>query len=99
MSEIYNISDAVDELGTIKAQMANLKEQEAAIKAELILQGIEEAEGELFRLTIRQQISRKLDTALIRKLVPKALLRKAEKEVTSTVVRVTARRGVIPQAA
>jgi len=99
MSEIYNISDAVDELGTIKAQMANLKEQEAAIKAELILQGIEEAEGELFRLTIRQQISRKLDTVLIRKLVPKALLRKAEKEVTSTVVRVTARKGVTVKAA
>lgn len=91
----HNISLMVDQLGRIKASMAELKEEEAGIKATLIMLGVEEAEGDLYRATIRQQIRRVLDTALIRKLVPKALLRRAEKEVSSTVVRVTARKGVI----
>ena len=81
-------------MGLIKANIAELKEQEAAIKTKLIAAGIEEAEGSMYRVTIRTTIRRTLDTALIRKIVPKALLRKAEKEVESTMVRVSARKGM-----
>ncbi len=93
------VSQAIDELGAIKAQIANLKEQENGIKDSLINMGIHEAEGELFRVTIRETVRRSLDTALIRKLVPKLLLRQAEKESTCTTVRVTARKGILPKAA
>ena len=85
----------VDQLGVIKARIADLKTQEAALKTELILQGIKVGEGKYFRVTISTSIRRTLNTALIRKLVPKAILRKAEKEAEVTTVRVTARKGIV----
>lgn len=41
-----------DQFGHIKAQIAELEEQESAIKKQLIAMGQPEIEGELFRVTV-----------------------------------------------
>jgi hypothetical protein len=48
----HSIAALVDELGDVKAAMADLKTREDAIKAELLVRKISEAEGDLFRATI-----------------------------------------------
>lgn len=56
----------VDELGQIKAQMAELEKRESAIKKRLIEGGLSEYEGTLFRVTVAKSIRIALDTKAIR---------------------------------
>jgi len=42
----------VDQLGKVKAKIANLEKTEATLRQDIIDTGVEEAEGELFRATV-----------------------------------------------
>jgi hypothetical protein len=64
VSPLHNLTNGalVDELGTVKAQAADLKAREDALKAELIARRVTEAEGALFRATITDATRWTLDT-------------------------------------
>ena len=51
LSEFHNLSagDLADQLGTLKAEIADLEARKRTIAGELIRRGVSEAEGALFR--------------------------------------------------
>ena len=65
---LHNLSAGalVDELGSIKADLADLKAREEGLKAELIARGLPEAEGALFRATVSQGARWTLDVERVR---------------------------------
>lgn len=85
-----------DELGIIRAQMADLKEREKEIRGEFIAAGVTAVEGETFRAVVVESMRTTIDwKAVSAKLQPSRQLVTAhttEKEVVS--IRVNARRGV-----
>jgi hypothetical protein len=87
----------VDELGFIKAQAADLKRREDAIKATLQDAGITTLEGKMFRVAISEtQRAPKIDwEAIATKLGPSHQLVTAHTQEQSsfTTVRVSARKG------
>lgn len=49
---LSTITNAVDELGTIKAQIADLEERENELRQLLVDMAVPEVEGKLFRATV-----------------------------------------------
>ena len=82
-----------DELGGIKADMADLKAREDALKAELISRGLPEAEGVLFRATVTEATRWTLDTDRVKAEFGEAWYAARCKVGTVTTVRVSARTG------
>lgn len=92
---------AVDQLGHIKAQIAELEEQEKKIKAELIASGQKEHEGELFRAVIstsdregRDQIFKNKIEELVSEHLSAQFIRAHTTKTEVTSVRVSARKGI-----
>ncbi len=85
-----------DELGIIRAQMADLKDREREIRNDFIAAGIKSVEGETFRAMVVESMRTSIDwKAVSAKLKPSRQLVRAhtsEKEVIS--IRVNARRGL-----
>ncbi|HLJ18974.1 MAG TPA: hypothetical protein VKU84_02185 [Stellaceae bacterium] len=90
----YSAGDLVDELGALKADLANLKSREDAIRAELIGRGVTEAEGALFRATITEATRWTLDTDRVKAEMGQAWYEGRCKIGTATTVRVSARTGI-----
>jgi hypothetical protein len=86
-----NLTSTIDQLGVIKAQIAELKAQEEALRAVLVEQGPGAYEGELFRATVSESERSTLDMAAVRaKLSPQFI--RAHTIITDVVtVRVAAR--------
>jgi hypothetical protein len=65
---------AIDQLGIVKAQIAALAKREKAladrVKEELLTQGVQSAEGVLFRATLVVASRVCLDTTAAKKLLP-----------------------------
>ena len=93
---LHNLSvgQIADELGTVKAQAADIAARESALKAELIARGVREAEGALFRATITEATKWTLDAARIRAELGEAWCTARSKVSTVTTLRVAARTGV-----
>ncbi len=69
------LGDIVDELGQVKAQIANLEKREAELRQAIIDSGESEAEGDLFRATVSETITTKIDyKAVCEKLGPSTQL-------------------------
>ncbi len=85
---------AVDELGAIKAQIAELKAREEQIKQDLVECGVSEAEGRLFRATVSLVERETTDwKAVAQKLNPsRQLITAHTSSTTSSTVRVSARK-------
>lgn len=85
------ISSTIDELGQLKAQIAELKKREDELKDILESAGITKAEGELFRVSITESVRETLDMEAVRaKLSPQFI--RAHVIITKyTTVRVSAR--------
>ncbi len=85
-----------DELGFIRAQMADLKDRETNIRETFIEAGITAMEGETFRAVLVESLRTTINwKAVAAKLKPSRQLvtsHTSEKEVIS--IRVNARRGV-----
>lgn len=87
------ISSTIDELGQLKAQIAELKKREDELKDILESAGITKAEGELFRVSITESVRETLDMEAVRAKLSPQFIRAHTKETRYTTVRVTARKG------
>lgn len=94
--KVIEVEGLADELGFIRAQMADLKDRESEIRSTLIKSGIEKLEDDTFRALVVKSMRELIDwKAVAAKLEPSRQLVTAhtsEKEVIS--IRVNARRGV-----
>lgn len=90
-----DVAGIVDALGAIKAQIADLKKTEDALKAQLIQSGVSEADGATFRATVSVSERNVIDwKAIAEKLEPSRQLVTAHTSVSESVtVRVTARKS------
>lgn len=88
-----DLTDTVDRLGMIKAQIAELKAKEDRLRAILIESGPGAYEGEFYRATVSESERHTLDMDAVRdKLSAKWIA--AHTNVTEvTMVRVTSRNG------
>ena len=87
------ISATIDELGTLKAKIAELKKREDELKDILESAGVTKAEGELFRVTITESVRETLDMEAVRAKLSPQFIRAHTKETHYTTVRVSARKG------
>lgn len=87
------LTDRVDELGFLLAQIADLEKQAAAIKAELISAGVPVCEGDLFRATVVEQVRKTTDyKTLVAVLdIPSSWVEEHTTAKAVTSVRVTSR--------
>ena len=86
-----NLGPIVDELGRVKAMMANLAEREEALKAQLIEAGPGAYEGALFRVTVSKSERANLDLEAVRSKLSPQFLRAHTSYSPVTTVRVVAR--------
>jgi len=93
VSPLGNLSlgELVDQLGHAKAEAAEIKAHEDALKAELIARGATEAEGMLFRATVSESTRWTLDATAIREEMGAAWCDRRSKVTPTTTVRVSAR--------
>ena len=94
--KVVEVAGLADELGAVRAQMADLKDREREIRNTLIEAGVKTLEDETFRALVVESMRTLIDwKAVAAKLKPSHQLVTAhttEKEVIS--IRVSARRGV-----
>lgn len=86
-------TNPVDELGILKAQIADLTKKAEALKAELIASGVGEYDGALFRATVAEVKRSFIDADLARKHLTGKQLAKITKTCGTVAVRVTARKA------
>lgn len=88
-----NLAATIDKLGVVKAQLAELKQQENDLKQALIELGVGAYEGTFFRATVSESERATLDMDAVReKLSPQFIA--AHTNVTQvTTVRVVSRNG------
>jgi len=95
-----SIGEIVDQLGHVKAEAAEIKAREEALKAALVAKGITEAEGVLFRATVSEALRETLDSDKIREEMGPSWCALHSKIAVVTTVRVNARKGIaLPVAA
>ena len=89
-----SIGELVDQLGHAKAEAAEIKAREDALKAALIAKGITEAEGVLFRATVSEALRETLDAEKIKEEMGPSWCSAHSKIGIVTTVRVNARKGI-----
>jgi len=89
-----NLTSAIDQLGIVKAQIAELQLRESDLKAVLILQGAGPHEGEMYRATVSISTRETLDMAACRKKLSAQFIAAHTKVTDVTTIRVVARTGV-----
>jgi hypothetical protein len=82
----------VDELGTLKAQIAGLTEREKQLKAALTASGYAALEGNLYRAAITWTERATLDGDAVRALLTEEQVRQCTKVTEVISVRVSARK-------
>ncbi len=97
MTKKANTTGLADELGIIRAKMADLKDREVEIREVMIAAGISAFEDKKFRAVVVESLRTLIDwKSVAAKLEPSHQLVSAhttQKEVTS--IRVSARRGAL----
>ena len=97
MTQKANTTGLADELGIIRAKMADLKDREVEIREVMIAAGISAFEDKKFRAVVVESLRTLIDwKSVAAKLEPSHQLVSAhttQKEVTS--IRVSARRGAL----
>jgi hypothetical protein len=88
-----SIGELVDAIGHVKAEAAEIKAREDALRTELISRGVTEAEGMLFRATVTEAARWTLNAEQIREEMGEAWAMQRSKCSTSTTLRVSARSG------
>lgn len=82
----------VDELGALKARIADLTKQESALKAALSSSGYAELEGEIYRATVTWTERASLDAESVRALLTEEQVRQCTRHTEVMSVRVVARK-------
>jgi predicted transcriptional regulator len=95
VSPFHNLTTGaiVDRLGALKAQLADLKGDEEALRGELIARKVEAAEGDLFRATVTEALRQSLDTDQVKAEMGERWYASHCKIGIATTVRVSARTG------
>jgi hypothetical protein len=88
-----SIGELVDQLGHVKAEAAEIKAREDALRAELITRGDAKAEGMLFRASVSQATRWTLDAERIKAEMGELWTVAHSKVSTVTTLRVAARTG------
>jgi hypothetical protein len=91
MNRINDLSDLVDQLGLLKAQIAALCDQEKIIKDQLIDSRLPSVDGELFRATISTSERITLDSQKIKLFLTPFEIQQCQKVAEVITVRVSAR--------
>lgn len=89
-----NYETLIDDLGTVRAEIAELLRKENAIKQQLSELGVGHYEGTLFRVAIIDSVKKRLDMKAVRAKLTPQFIRAHTKESTERSYRVSARRGV-----
>ena len=89
-----SIGEIVDQLGHAKAEAAEIKAREEALKAALIAKCVTEAEGVLFRATVSEALRETLDAEKIKAEMGPSWCSAHSKIAVVTAVRVNARKGI-----
>jgi hypothetical protein len=87
------LGDLVDELGALKAAIADLKARETTLVDALKESGETAIEGALFRAIVVESIAATLDTRAIREAMGEAWCARFTRRTASLACRVTARNG------
>jgi len=95
VSPFHNLTTGaiVDRLGALKAQLADLKAGEEALRGELISRKVDAAEGDLFRATVTEALRDTLDTERVKLEMGERWYSSHCKIGVTTTVRVSARTG------
>lgn len=91
MTEEKTPAQIVDELGLLKAQIADLTKQETALKAKLAGCGLRAIDGDYYSATVTSRDTIRLESEKVRAILSPAQVIACSKTTTSTVVSVTAR--------
>ena len=87
------IGELVDQLGHVKAEAAEIKAREDALRAELLVRGVTEAEGMLFRASISESTRWTLDAERVKTEMGELWTVAHSKVSAVTSVRLSARSG------
>ena len=87
-----DLRSIVDELGTLKASIAELTERERVLKAAISASGYAEIDGTLYRATVSLSERATLDGDAVRAILSPEDVRRCTKVTEVTTVRVSARR-------
>ena len=90
-----NLTSTIDRLGYLKAQIADLKKEESALREVMLEQGPGAYEGEIFRATVSTSERETLDMAAVREKLSDQFIRAHTNVTESTTVRVVARNGKV----
>ena len=89
---LEQIKAAVDELGALKAAIAELTEKERDLKTVIAGSGYAEIDGDLFRATVSLSERTTLETEKVKALLSEAQILACSKTTEVTTVRVAARK-------
>jgi hypothetical protein len=89
-----NIATAIDQLGALKAQIAELERRENELKAILIEMGDGAYEGDVFRVTVSTADREYLDQKAVREKLSPQFIRAHTTVKSVTTVKVTTRNNV-----
>lgn len=89
---VPSLAKVVDDLGRVKALIADLAAQEKALKQVLIDAGVDEVEGKLYRASISESCRLIVDSARLQEERPK-IWEEYSKVSCSISVRVSARKS------
>ena len=87
-----NLTSTIDQLGHLRAQLAELKRQEDELKAVLVENGPGAYEGDLFRATVSESERETLDMVAVREKLSPQFIRAHTRVTPVTTVRVVARK-------
>lgn len=93
MNVIAITPSPIDELGMLKAQIADLTAKAEALKKDIIAQGPGAYDGALFRATVSETSRSFIDADLARKFLTEKVLAKITKTSSTYTVRVVSRKA------
>lgn len=88
-----NLTKIIDDLGTLKARIADLENQEKALKQALADLAPGAYEAELFRLSVSESVRETLDMAAVREHLSRQFIQSHTVSTPVRTLRVTARSG------
>jgi hypothetical protein len=93
VSQFHNlpIGELVDQLGSVKAEIADLEAREKSLRAELLRRCVIEAEGAQYAVAVTQAVRWTLDTKAVRSEMGDAWFDRRCKQALVTTVTVAAR--------
>ena len=86
------ITQLVDQLGLVKAQVSELQSQESAIKAQLVESGMDAIDGDQYRVTVSHGYRKVLDMKAVKNKLSAQFIRAHTSEVSMVTVRCSARK-------